>query len=225
MSLEAVIYEPGAGETLELRGTKVRVLCTAADSVGASTFEFLAMPGFDTGSHYHSKIEEQFYVIDGEMELRVGDRLINGRPGSFVTVPTGLAHAFATAATVRHGCWWSPRHLATRATSPNSLRSSPTPARPTPTQSPRSAPDTTRPKSRPCRPDPPRTTPRDARARTTLGRPTAHRGPLTRTAASEPDALALEGPEPISTPSLHRTLASPRAEGRARSGRSHPPSP
>ena len=95
MSLEAVIYEPGAGETLELRGTKVRVLCTAADSVGASTFEFLAMPGFDTGSHYHSKIEEQFYVIDGEMELRVGDRLINGRPGSFVTVPTGLAHAFA----------------------------------------------------------------------------------------------------------------------------------
>lgn len=45
MSLEAVIYEPGMGETLDLRGTKVRVLCTAADSVGASTFEFLTEPG------------------------------------------------------------------------------------------------------------------------------------------------------------------------------------
>lgn len=95
MSLEPVIYEAEAGETLELRGTKVRVLCTAADSVGASTFEFLTEPGWDTGSHYHSKIEEQFYVVDGEMELRVGDRVIVGRAGTFVTIPTGVAHAFA----------------------------------------------------------------------------------------------------------------------------------
>lgn len=95
MSLQALIYEPEAGGTIELRGTKVRVLCTEANSVGASTFEFLAAPGFDTGSHYHSKIEEQFYVIDGEMELRAGDRRIAGRAGTFVTVPTGVAHAFA----------------------------------------------------------------------------------------------------------------------------------
>lgn len=95
MSLEALIYEPETGETLDLRGTKVRVLCTAADSVGASTFEFHAAPGFDTGSHIHSKIEEQFYVIDGQMELRAGDRTILGRPGAFVSVPAGVAHAFA----------------------------------------------------------------------------------------------------------------------------------
>jgi uncharacterized cupin superfamily protein len=55
----------------------------------------VAAPGFDTGAHFHSKIEEQFFVIDGEMELRAGDRLIVGRPGSFVAVPTGIAHAFA----------------------------------------------------------------------------------------------------------------------------------
>jgi quercetin dioxygenase-like cupin family protein len=95
VSLQALIHRPGGGETLSLRGTKVRVLCTEADSVGASTFEFHAMPGFDTGSHYHSKIEEQFYVIDGEMELRAGDQVILGRPGAFVTVPAGIAHAFA----------------------------------------------------------------------------------------------------------------------------------
>ena len=95
MSLQAMIYQPGAGQILSLRGTQVRVLCTAADSVGASTFEFLAAPGFDTGAHVHSKIEEQFYVIDGEMELRAGDHTIVGRPGTFVTVPAGIAHAFA----------------------------------------------------------------------------------------------------------------------------------
>jgi|SRR5579883_2135437 len=86
MSLHAVIRPPDGGESLMLRGTKVRVLATAADSVGAATFEFVAMPGWDTGSHLHSKIEEQFYVIDGEMELRAGDQVIAGRPGTFVSV-------------------------------------------------------------------------------------------------------------------------------------------
>lgn len=95
MSLEAVMLEPGAGETLALRGNAVRLLSTAATSVGASTFEFLAQPGWDTGSHLHSSIEEQFYVLEGQMELRAGDRLVQGLPGTFVSVPRGVAHAFA----------------------------------------------------------------------------------------------------------------------------------
>jgi uncharacterized cupin superfamily protein len=95
MSLEAMILEPEGGETLSLRGNTVRLLSTAATSIGASTFEFLAQPGWDTGSHLHSRIEEQFYVLDGEMELRAGDRLITGRAGTFVSVPQGVAHAFA----------------------------------------------------------------------------------------------------------------------------------
>jgi uncharacterized cupin superfamily protein len=95
MTVDAVIFEPESGEALSLRGTKVRVLATAATSIGASTFEFVAAPGWDTGSHFHSKIEEQFYVIDGEFELRAGDRLIVGRAGTFVAVPPGTAHAFA----------------------------------------------------------------------------------------------------------------------------------
>jgi uncharacterized cupin superfamily protein len=95
MSLETVVHRPQTGTTLSLRGTTVRVLSTAASSIGASTFEFLAAPGWDTGSHRHSRIEEQFYVIDGEMELRAGDELVVGTPGTFVSVPPGTAHAFA----------------------------------------------------------------------------------------------------------------------------------
>lgn len=95
MSLEALIREPGAGDTLSFHGTTIRILSTAAESVGASTFEFLTVPGWDTGSHLHAKVEEQFYVLDGEMEIRAGDRLIAARPGTFVHVPTGVVHAFA----------------------------------------------------------------------------------------------------------------------------------
>jgi uncharacterized cupin superfamily protein len=95
MSLETLILGPDGGDTLSLRGTKIRILSTAAQSVGASTFEFLAVPGWDTGSHLHSTVQEQFYVLDGEMEIRAGDRLIAAHAGTFVNVPTGVVHAFA----------------------------------------------------------------------------------------------------------------------------------
>jgi uncharacterized cupin superfamily protein len=95
MSFPARMFEPDDGETLILGGTTLRVLSTADSSAGAATFEFIAKPGWDTGSHVHTKIEEQFYVLEGEMELRAGDRIIVGRPGTFVTAPAGIAHAFA----------------------------------------------------------------------------------------------------------------------------------
>jgi quercetin dioxygenase-like cupin family protein len=57
-------------------------------------FEFSVAPGFDTGAHYHTKIEEIFYVLEGELTLRAGDRVVRGGPGTFVFVPIGAAHSF-----------------------------------------------------------------------------------------------------------------------------------
>lgn len=95
MSCQALLHDAATGPTLTLRGTQVRILSTAADAAGASTFEFRAAPGFDTGSHLHAMIGEQFDVLDGQMELRAGDDVIVGGPVSFVTVPTGVPHGFA----------------------------------------------------------------------------------------------------------------------------------
>ena len=99
MSLQALIRDADAGETLTLHGTKIRILSTAANSIGASTFEFLAVPGWDTGSHLHGALEEQFFVLEGEMEIRAGDRLVAAHPGTFVNVPAGVVHAFANRST------------------------------------------------------------------------------------------------------------------------------
>ena len=95
MSLHALVRDPDAGEPLSLHGTRIRILSTAVESVGASTFEFLAVPGWDTGSHLHGKIEEQFFVLEGAMEIRAGDELVVAHPGTFVNIPPGVVHAFA----------------------------------------------------------------------------------------------------------------------------------
>jgi uncharacterized cupin superfamily protein len=95
MSAEPVVIDSGSGRLILLRGTEIRVLSTAADCAGASSFEFRAAPGFDTGSHIHRQLEELFYVLDGQMELRAGDRITDGGPGTFVGVPAGVPHAIA----------------------------------------------------------------------------------------------------------------------------------
>jgi quercetin dioxygenase-like cupin family protein len=91
----AITYGAGQAPGVSLKGTRVDFLLTAEDSKGCSMFEFHVAPGFDTGAHYHMKIEETFYVLEGTLALRLGDRVIEGTPGTFLFIPIGTVHGFS----------------------------------------------------------------------------------------------------------------------------------
>jgi mannose-6-phosphate isomerase-like protein (cupin superfamily) len=95
MSTGGIIRQPGEADGVWLRGTRVAFLNGADAAEGGSTFEMRAAPGFDTGAHRHSRIEEYFYVVDGEIEARAGDRTVIGGVGTFVFVPKGVTHSIA----------------------------------------------------------------------------------------------------------------------------------
>lgn len=95
MSTEGIIRRPGEADGVWLGGTQVLFLNGADHAEGGSAFEMRAAPGFDTGAHRHSSIEEYFYVVDGEIEARAGERTLVGGPGSFVFVPKGAVHSIA----------------------------------------------------------------------------------------------------------------------------------
>lgn len=42
--------------------------------------------------HIHRDYEEAFYVLAGELTIRIGARTIVGPPGSFIVVPRGVVH-------------------------------------------------------------------------------------------------------------------------------------
>jgi mannose-6-phosphate isomerase-like protein (cupin superfamily) len=98
MSIEAIILPAGEGRTLSLRGTGVVYKAEGDRPAGGPTFlEFIVTPGFNTGDHVHSRIEEIFYVVEGAVQIRVGDQLLQAKTGDFVLVPPGVAHGFASA--------------------------------------------------------------------------------------------------------------------------------
>ena len=58
-------------------------------------YETVVEPGSVTPPHIHYELNEQFYVIEGELEMLGGETRVTAKPGSFVAVPRGTVHAFA----------------------------------------------------------------------------------------------------------------------------------
>ena len=101
MSVEGVIFQRGEAPGVPLQQTRVDYLVTADNSKQCSLFEFTVAPGFNTGAHYHTKIEEVFYVLEGEMDLRCGERTLKGGPGTSVFIPPGATHSFGNSGSTK----------------------------------------------------------------------------------------------------------------------------
>ena len=62
-------------------------------------------PGCHTGTaHYHMKEEEHILVIDGAMELRLGDERHQLKPGHYVGFPAGEEKAHTLVNESEHSC-------------------------------------------------------------------------------------------------------------------------
>lgn len=98
MSIEGIILQPGQAAAVSILGSRIEYLVTGGQSKSCSIFELSVAPGFDTGAHYHTRMEEFFYVLEGELNLQSGDRVIRGGPGTFMFVPCGTAHSYGNPA-------------------------------------------------------------------------------------------------------------------------------
>jgi quercetin dioxygenase-like cupin family protein len=56
--------------------------------------ERIAPPGSRSTAHSHSHLVESFYVLEGEFVFEIGNEPRDGSPGSFVSAPRGVEHAW-----------------------------------------------------------------------------------------------------------------------------------
>lgn len=86
---------PGEGEALWFLGVLATVKASAETTGGAvAVIEHLAPRGTGSPLHVHSREDEWFYVIDGELTLWVDGETIIAPAGSFVFGPKGIPHTF-----------------------------------------------------------------------------------------------------------------------------------
>jgi len=90
-----IVAKPGEGEALWFLGVLATIKSSAETTGGAvAVIEHLAPKGSGSPLHVHSREDEWFYVIEGELTLWVGGETIVAPAGSFVFGPKGIPHTF-----------------------------------------------------------------------------------------------------------------------------------
>jgi mannose-6-phosphate isomerase-like protein (cupin superfamily) len=91
----AVIRKSGEGRTIAVVGDIYRFLATGEDTNRKYAMsEAIVPPGGGSPPHVHSREEEGFYILEGEITLFIGDRRLIVSAGMFANMPVGTPHSF-----------------------------------------------------------------------------------------------------------------------------------
>jgi quercetin dioxygenase-like cupin family protein len=72
-----------------------RFLATGADTNGKyALWEALVPPSGGPPPHVHSREEEGFYVLEGEITFTINDERVVAKAGTFANMPVGTPHSF-----------------------------------------------------------------------------------------------------------------------------------
>jgi len=76
-------------------GDRYNFLATGEETNNAF-FQFEAVVPMGGGSppHIHSREDESFYIVNGSLEILIGDSTYQAKAGDFVFVPRGTVHSF-----------------------------------------------------------------------------------------------------------------------------------
>jgi quercetin dioxygenase-like cupin family protein len=92
---QPIVFGPGEGEASWFLGALATIKASTESTAGrVAVIEHLAPRGHGSPLHVHSREDEWFYVIDGELTFWVGGEVSIAPAGSFVFGPKGIPHTF-----------------------------------------------------------------------------------------------------------------------------------
>jgi len=90
-----LVNKSGEGRTIAIVGDVYRFLATGEDTNGKyALFEAIICPGGGPPPHVHSREEEGFYVLEGEITLMIDGKPLVATAGMFANMPVGTPHSF-----------------------------------------------------------------------------------------------------------------------------------
>ena len=92
---QPTLRKPGEGRTVAVVGDVYRFLATGADTNEKyAVWEAVVPPGGGPPPHVHSREEEGFYVLEGEITFTVNGEKVVATGGTFANMPVGSHHSF-----------------------------------------------------------------------------------------------------------------------------------
>ena len=89
------IRNPNQGRTVAVVGDVYRFLATGDETNGKyAMWEAIVPPGGGPPLHVHSREEEAFYILEGEIMFTVNGEKVVALAGMFANMPVGTPHSF-----------------------------------------------------------------------------------------------------------------------------------
>ena len=93
--MKPIIRSSQQGRTVSLVGDVYRFLATGEDTnCKYALIEALVGPGGGPPPHVHSREEEGFYILEGEIAFTIDGKRVVATPGMFANMPVGTPHSF-----------------------------------------------------------------------------------------------------------------------------------
>ena len=93
--MKPIIRSSQQGRTVSLVGDVYRFLATREDTNSKYTLiEVLVSPGGGPPPHVHSREEEGFYILEGEITFTINGERVLATAGMFANMPVGTPHSF-----------------------------------------------------------------------------------------------------------------------------------
>jgi len=95
MPRQPVVNHAGEGRTVAVVGDVYRFLATGDETDGRyALWEAIVSPGGGPPPHVHSREEEGFYILEGEITFQIGGERRVATAGMFANMPVGTPHSF-----------------------------------------------------------------------------------------------------------------------------------
>jgi quercetin dioxygenase-like cupin family protein len=93
---QPMIVRPDLGNSYWYIGrTLLSVLISSEQSGGAfSLVHGYEIQGLEPPPHTHTKEDESFFLINGEIDFTAGDKVMNAKAGDWVFLPRNIEHSF-----------------------------------------------------------------------------------------------------------------------------------
>src|SRR2546425_9723520 len=93
--MNPTIRTPAEGRTIAVVGDVYRFLATGDETNGKyALLEAIVPPGGGPPPHVHSREEEGFYILEGEITFTIGEKRLVATAGMFANMPVGTPHSF-----------------------------------------------------------------------------------------------------------------------------------
>src|ERR1700733_12972054 len=93
--MNPIIRKPTEGRTIAVVGDVYRFLATGEDTNGKyALWEAIVPPGGGPPLHVHSREEEGFYILEGEITFTINGERVVATAGMFANMPVGMPHSF-----------------------------------------------------------------------------------------------------------------------------------